>query len=152
MSEDLTSVGTLTLDLTFCTDIRDQRFASVLASRDLDGDGFDDLAVGVWRSQRILIFFGSPSDTLRHGTTIMDYGHLATADVNGDGMADVVGLQMTPFTSRSLLAPPSDHWTRGIQTISQGMTTAGTPLGIPAEWPTLMETATQISSVFLRRV
>ncbi|MBW1744748.1 MAG: FG-GAP repeat protein [Deltaproteobacteria bacterium] len=101
-------------DMTIHGDDAQDYFGSSLASGDLNGDGIDDLATGAWAadtagksaSGRVYIFYGSSSfttpltidldsasaDVTLNGPSTGGYfGYaLATGDVNGDGIMDLL--------------------------------------------------------------
>ncbi|MBW2172589.1 MAG: FG-GAP repeat protein, partial [Deltaproteobacteria bacterium] len=107
-------LNTTPADMTIHGDNAQDYFGSSLASGDLNGDGIDDLAAGAWAadsakksaSGKVYIFYGSSSfttpltidldtagaDVTLDGPSIGGFlGYaLATGDVNGDGMTDLL--------------------------------------------------------------
>ena len=78
--------------------IEDARFAvNGFALGDYDGDGDDDLAVACF-SDGCLTLLGKEPDGLFHEAQrdkVPDAAFLATADLDGDGLADLVGTGKT---------------------------------------------------------
>jgi hypothetical protein len=80
----------------------DELYGVVLATGDVDGDGDDDLAIGVPRSEgtigRVDVYWGSPTgiatapDQVLRGAAVGEgMGNTLTfADVDGDGFADLI--------------------------------------------------------------
>ena len=104
----------------------DDTYGSALAALDVDGDGYDDLAVGASDAGTAFVYQGGPAGLseaseryflpFQPSSAISIYGHAVTdaGDMDGDGLADVgFGAPYGGLDGLYILAGPADTDTEG---------------------------------------